>query len=286
LNALSGYISPIFGYDVPTFCWCAVPTAHHYWLYVVDTVTNQPVIDRQNLTGTSYTPTAAEVLTPGRGYTWYVVSYSTNGQAYNFLPGRTFTLKIFDKPTLSGPSGTIPASAGYDMPTFGWTTSPGAARHWLYVVDTTTNTPVIDLPNASGTSFTPSAAQALTPGHSYTWYVVAFSTNGLANNYLTTGQTFTLAALPAPVLSAPSGTINSTTPTFTWSAEPIATKYAVYVLDLTTNQSPTGIVYTTDTSWTPTTPLTRGRTYRWWVTSVSTNDSYAFIANSLDVTIV
>jgi hypothetical protein len=284
LNGPSGAIAAAAGYDRPTFSWNAVPGAHHYWLYVVDTTTNKPAIDRQNLTGTSYTPSVAEALTPGRGYIWYIVSFSTNGLAYNYLPGQTFSLANLAAPSLNGPSGTIAPIAGYDRPTFLWTSSAGAARYWLYVVDTTINQPVIDLPNLTGTSFTPSAAQALTPGHNFIWYVLAFSTNGLAYNFLP-GQTFSLAALPSPVLSAPTGSINQTTPTFTWSSVPSATRYAVYVLDLTTNQSPSGIVYTTDTNWTPTTALTRGRTYRWWVASVSANGSLQFVANALDFTI-
>ena len=46
------------------------------------------------------------------------------------------------------------------------------------------NTSVLNIADVSGTTFSVGAAQALTPGHSFTWYVLAMSTNDLAYNYL------------------------------------------------------------------------------------------------------
>ena len=187
-------------------------------------------------------------------------------------------------PTLYQPLGNIAAGSGYDTPTFAWSAVQGVHHYWLYVFDSATQQVVIDQRNLNTTSFTPAAVQGLTPGRQYTWYVFALSTNGMALNFVP-GQTFTLASLPAPILSGPSGHIALDTPTFTWSNVNGATRYAVYVHDLTTNQSPSGVVLTAGTSFMPAAPLTRGHTYRWWVASVSANGMYTFVDNTLDFTV-
>ena len=46
-------------------------------------------------------------------------------------------------PTQQGRSGTIAAASGYDTPTFSWS-STGAAHYYLYVLDTTTNTAIVN----------------------------------------------------------------------------------------------------------------------------------------------
>jgi hypothetical protein len=83
---------------------------------------------------------------------------------------------------------------------------------------------------------------------------------------------FNPLALGASTPQAPTGTVTSSTPTFQWTAVPQATSYEVWVNDLTTNQSKvldtTGL---TGTSWTPSTPLTVGHSYRWWVQAVNAN---------------
>ena len=55
-----------------------------------------------------------------------------------------------------------------------------ASRDWLYVLDVSPSTPqlVLNLAGLAAASFTPGAAQALTPGHRFTWYVASQSANG------------------------------------------------------------------------------------------------------------
>ena len=119
------------------------------------------------------------------------------------------------------------------------------------------NTSVLNIADVSGTTFSVGAAQALTPGHSFTWYVLAMSTNDLAYNYLSSGETFTLAGLPVPVPARPSSTVPAATgfdmPTFSWSSVAGASAYAVYVVD--NNASPvagTGTISSTGTTVTGT----------------------------------
>ena len=59
------------------------------------------------------------------------------------------------------------------------------------------------VPNVNGTSYATTAAQALTPGHSFTLYVYAMSSNSQTASLAT--QTFALAALAAPTGLTPSG---------------------------------------------------------------------------------
>ena len=178
---------------MPTFTWTAVPGADHYYLYVLDTTTNQVAINRSSIAATSYATPNAEALTPGHSFVWYLFSFSTNGLAYNFATaGETFSLANLGAPILNSPIGAIAPSAGYDMPTFDWTAVPGADHYYLYVLDTTTNQVAINQSSVSGTSYTTSNAETLTPEHSFIWYVFAFSTNGLAYGYLP-GQSFLLS---------------------------------------------------------------------------------------------
>src|SRR5262249_47316052 len=70
----------------------------------------------------------------------------------------------------------------------------------------------------------------------------------------------------APTVTAPSGSGNSTTPTFTWTVVANATKYYLWVDDLTSGAS--RVIGETDlplTSFTPSTPLTNNHSYRVWV---------------------
>ena len=179
-----------------------------------------------------------------------------------------------------GPSGTVSANPGYDKPTFSWSPVTGAAFYGIYVTDVTTKTTVVvaNVANLSTTTYTP--ATALTPGHTYTWYDAAVSTNGSVISYdVTTPETLTLAALAAPVPSAPlSGTIHPApgydTPTFSWGTVTGAATYGIIIQDVTTPKSPTTVDFTTallTPTFTPATALTPGHTYTWYDAAVSTN---------------
>ena len=86
------------------------------------------------------------------------------------------------------------ALAGYDRPTFTWSSVTGAATYSLYVKDNTANQVVVNTFNVGAvTSYQLTQAQALTPGHSFTLYIGATSTNGAITWDLTTPQTFSLA---------------------------------------------------------------------------------------------
>ncbi len=182
--------------DMPTFTWTAVADAVHtsassFTITVTDKATHR-VLTIAGLTGTSYTLTAKQALTPGHSYTWSVTAVSRNGQASaasTAASNPTFTVGPMAAPALNGPTG----SANTDMPTFTWTvlsssTDTAPASYTLKLTDKATRN-VTTISKIASTTYTLTAAQALTPGHVYTWSVSAVSTNGLAQSQ---------AAPPAP----------------------------------------------------------------------------------------
>ena len=267
------------GYDRPTFTWSAVTGANHYYLKVVDNTTGLWRIVAPDVSGTSYTTTVAQALTPGHSFTTYVYAYSTNGQAFK-LSTQKFTLAALTAPSLtSGPSGTIAASNGYDTPTFTWSSVSGANHYYLRLVDTTTNAAVITNTNVSTNSLTPTGP--LTPGHSYTWYVAAEGANG-QNALAISSQSFNLAALATPTQSGPSGTISATSPSFAWSNVSGANHYYLRVVDTTTSVAVVNNLNVSTNSFTTSTALTPGHSYTWAVAAVSNNgkNTLAFSSQS------
>ena len=287
----NGFISASSGYDMPTFIWNPVAGANNYYLYGVDDTTGAVVINIANVAGTTFALTAAETLTPGHQYTWYLGAVSSSG-AVSFNSGETITLAPLAGPKLVAPSGTIPAGSGYDMPAFSWNAVTGAGHYYLYVVDDSTGSVVINNPSINATTFSLGSAQALTAGHEFTWYVFAMSTNNQAYGYQAGGQTFSIAALPAPQLIGPTGTISASsgyeTPTFSWGTSAGANHYYLLVVDSTTGAVAVNDPDVSGTSFTPSTvqALTPGHSFTWYVLAMSTNDqAYDYVTSGQTFTL-
>ncbi len=268
--------------DKPTFSW-AVPTGTfattaQYNIWVDDRTTGQSDILNAMVTGTTlnFSPTApSQALTPGHSYRWWVGAVSTDGVTFwsNAQDFAIATLAVPDPS--SGPSGTVAS----ERPTFTWTvptgTFPVAAQYNVWLDDQTAGQ--IDVLNAKVAgatfAFTPAQGQALTPGHSYRWWVGAVSTNGVT--FWSSAQEFGVAPLTVPTPSAPSGDVSSLTPNFTWTAVPSGSftptaHYTLWLTDKTTGQSRTQAAGSS-LSFPSTSSLTPGHSYRWWVGAVSTN---------------
>ena len=265
------------GFDTPTFTWTSVPDAGHYYLYVLDTTTHQPVINNPNIVGTSFA--ASTGLTPGHSFQWYIAAESTNNAVVNFnpTPGSFSLAPLIGTPTPLTPNSATPIAAGpgFDTPTFNWNGVANAAHYYLYVLDMTTHQPVINNPNVVGTSFV--ANTALTPGHSFQWYIAAESTNNAIVNFNPTPGSFSLAPLPgAPTQLVPIVPGQSTSLTFTWSAVLGANHYYLYLLDTTTNPAQPVQADISSTVFATTfaaSGLTHGHSYTWYVGAVSANGS-------------
>ena len=272
----SGTSAASSGFDLPTFTWTGVTAADHYTFYIVDTTLKQALFGGiVNVVGTTWTPTT--VLTPGHNYTWYAGAASSNDQEEVWSGGKSFSLAPLVSPALSGPAGSVAVSTGFDLPSFAWSSEPGADQYAFYLFDNTMNHALNGgIVNVSATSF--AATTPLTPGDSYTWFAGAANSNDLAVSW-STGQSFTLAALPAPTLSSSmSGTIPVSVgydlPIFSWSSVTDAASYSLYLVDNSANQVlDGGIVNVTGgaagTTWVPSAALTPGHYYTWYVASVS-----------------
>jgi Ca2+-binding RTX toxin-like protein len=260
----------------PTFTWPVVPNTDHYVLSVADTTTGQVVLSASNLATAVLSLTPAQALTPGHSYSWLAQAVSSKGQVSAASGTVSFRVAPLAAPTPTSPSGPMAT----DTPTFTWTARADAAHvtpdHFtLKVTDKGTGL-VLTIPNLTGTLRTLSTAQALTPGHSYTWSVTAFSSNGRAS-VSSVSQSFTVEPLAAPATTGPSGALTTDTPTFTWTPLINAlytapARYRLAVTDRATGQfliigNLTGTSYTLTAAQ----ALTPGHSYRWTVAAVSTN---------------
>ncbi len=277
----SGLIAASSGYDRPSFSWNAVGGAAHYSLVVVDSTTNTIAINDPDIASTFYTTTAAQTLTPGHSYTWYVGSVAGNAAPQYHSPV-TFTLAALAAPTLTGPSGPIAASSGYALPTLRWTTVAGASSYSVFLYDATTGAwDLYGQNTGSSGSYTPSTP--LTPGQSYVWTVAALSSNGQAATFASWDD-FQLAALAAPTLRGPSGLIAASSgydlPILTWTTVAGAASYGVFLYDATVGVwdlygQPAGSAG----SYKLSTPLTPGHSYVWTVSAGSSNGLAATFAS-------
>ena len=96
----------------------------------------------------------------------------TSQRKHRFRP----TLDVLEDRCLMSlsPIGTVPT----DQPTFTWNSVSGGDHYDIWVNDATTGkSQVLRNLNATGTSWTP--AQALSPGHSYRWWVRALDSAGI-----------------------------------------------------------------------------------------------------------
>src|SRR5205807_6389095 len=82
---------------------------------------------------------------------------------------------------------------------------------------------------------------------------------------------FAITALAAPVRSGPAGTVTTDQPTFTWSAVPLASRYEVWLTDLTAGGAGRVIGNSVTTFLAAPATLSRGHSYRWWVRADSAN---------------
>jgi hypothetical protein len=296
----------------PAFAWASAVTAAVGYDIWVDRVSSTgatlqaQVLRFSTSTGSATSaafPATAANLTPGQFYRWWVRAH-LGGSSYSAWSDA----KNFNIPALAAPTLTAPANAAVvttDRPAFAWTPVSGAAAYDLWI-DKLSSTGAtlqaqfrrITVAGGATGSYTLTAAQALSPGFTYRWWIGAVSSNGQAATW-SSARTFSIPTLAAPTptfgtLSSKSiaGPTVSATPTLTWNTTQASlTKwYDIWVDDVTTNTTQLIRVYVdgTQTSWkvgTPTsstlppaaaatrsvTSLISGHRYRWWVRAVSTD---------------
>jgi hypothetical protein len=273
--------------DRPIFTWTAVAdaghtAANHFTLQIKDTGTKSTVTIT-NLTGSSYTLSAALALTPGHDYTWSVTAVSTNGKATVASGIAAFQVLPLGAPT---PSSPIDSSAT-DRPTFAWTSGADAGHTTpdhciLTVTDKATRQAVTA--KVTGTSYTLTMAQALTPGHTYLWSVTAVSTNGKVS------LAGSIAPFSVSPLTAPTGlSFANASATFSWQPVPNAGHYTLVVQDSLTKTTVVSVPSVPSATYQLTAAqakaLKHSRSYTWYVTAVSTNGKVSVRSASVTFTI-
>ncbi|WP_418319033.1 hypothetical protein [Piscinibacter sakaiensis] len=270
-TAPSGTINTL----TPVFTWSGGSGAANYEINVRDTTTGSIVLRQQGIsTGSTSFTMPAGTLVNSRQYRWDIsacpnfacnAGYATSGNLTFTTPAAAPTLVA---PTPTAPSGTITTLT----PVFTWSGGSGAANYEINVRDTTTGSIVLRQQGIStgSTSFTMPAG-TLVNSRQYRWDISACPNVACNAGYETSGNlTFTTPAaaptLVAPTPTAPSGTINTLTPVFTWSGGSGAANYEINVRDTTTGSivlRQQGIS-TGSTSFTmPAGTLVNSRQYRW-----------------------
>jgi len=174
-------------------------------------------------------------VVPGTTYHMAVRAYSNST---DLSPMSTELVVTLSATALTAPAPLAPAGPiASTTPTYNWTAVAGASSYSLWVddakqvgkIDQTYTASQLGCGTGNGTcSITPPVTLSAGGG---TWWVKAMSTTGSgpwsADRSFTVGST-----LPgAPTTLSPSGTITSSTPTYSWSAVPTATAYSMWVDD-------------------------------------------------------
>ena len=254
---------------IPLFQWSAVPGATGYTLYLQRpdrSVTS--VLETLGVDNTSYTPTTP--LDDGYAYIWWVTAFDDTGDVGPASPKGYFNPSApgsgLGTPVPSSPA----AGASVDTltPILNW--SPVATAHGYSVS-------IIDLTKGyyddtfEATSVPSYPSYQLANGHRYLWYVAAVDGSGNPGEAASSTFTVNTTTLGTPTLIAPAAnaSVQTLTPTFSWSAVPGATFYSLDLVDLTAGDGYDGSanvsVNVTGTSYIYTPPLIDGHEYLWLV---------------------
>ncbi len=168
-------------------------------------------------------------------------------------------------PVPIAPTGTISTTT----PTFQWSAVSGALGYQLTAYDQATGAKILNLsvPARPVTHRrTPLLCQAI-PIHGRCRPTPSW----LASSAPSAALSFNFPQVPSSSDLSPANdsALNTTTPTFQWSAVPGAAYYYLGLIDLANPKvAATGILQVTGTSYTLSTPLNYGHSYEWYVQAV------------------
>lgn len=267
----------------PTYSWNAVNTMTWYYLWV-----NGPsgkVFDKWYSAAdagcASGTGTCAVIPTTpvgGGNHTWWVQTYNAAGYG-PWSSGMSFSTTIPTAPgaaTLVSPNGAITDN----NPTYTWNQVSGATYYYLYVNGPSGN--VIKNWYTSAQASCSGGTCSVTPatelgGGNHTWWIQTYNSAGYGP--WSSAMTFSLPVPTPPgaaTLISPSGSISTSTPTYTWNevlaegtAESAATWYYLWVNGPSGNEikqwyQASAICSGGTCSVTPSTSLAPG-SHTWWV---------------------
>lgn len=245
----------------PTLRWNPVDGADSYNVYLANNTNGSYSLS--TVKGTAGIP--GEALVAGDSYSFWVQAQATGSGTSDWGGPMNFAIQFLDTPIPQAPLGTTSSTT----PTLSWTGTTTAESYEVWLYDASSGQQIADqvVQGNATTTWTP---PALTTGHSYQWWVRALNSSGDNSPWSATANfTINAAALNAPVLINPSGSISNTTPTLLWNGVSGADSYFVYLQDQSTGAVLTTTV--TNTGAQINTPLVPGDSYIWYVRA-QTND--------------
>jgi Bacterial Ig-like domain len=255
--------------------WQPVPGATKYELQIAtDENFLNGVTTVGDVKGTRYSPST----TLGNDqYWWRVRPYDAGGLKLDWTQVNVWTFQRHwpDQPSLVYP---VDEEVMSDPVFFQWTAVPHASSYTLQMHTAADFEPAEDIKSCTTvhTTLAPAAGSACWPGaaKSYYWRVVAKdSPKEVVTDKIVT-QVEHFHFLPPMVdldTASPADGATVSIPTLGWNPVPNAAKYIVYMtaIDGGAGSLDSDGVVTTGTSFTPRTALTVGKSYRWWVRTVS-----------------
>jgi len=235
--------------SLPTFAWSPVENATRYELWVNGT-NKQRAIHQTELTTAGFTPRDG---LPADTYTAWVRAFNGSTLLSGWSSPFTITLDSGGTSVLSDPVGSSTNTA----PTLGWL-PVNALRFTLQIDNLTTATDaVVFEPNLTGTSYT--LPSGLEPGN----YRATIQALGTTESQEIFFQVESVSGQAQFTMSSQRS--ENTLPAFTWTHVDTATRYELWVDDITNGL--TRVIHSsslTDTVFQTTKPLGPGR-YRAWV---------------------
>ncbi len=241
----------------PVIRWTPVDSAVRYdlWINRVD-VPQAQIVRRTSLTTADFETSEL----PHGTYRVWVRAYASYATAGDWSQPWSFSI---DATAATAPTLLLPPVATFNTrPTFTWTALRGATHYLLYARNLANSQLVIQVPNITTTSFTPSTA--MDTGFWSVW-VRAYAGNDVLGEF-SAQRDFGIGV--APVLSVSTSALPGR-PSFAWTLVELAARYELLVnrLDVVNN----GVINEaslTGHEFTPVTPLASG-TYRAWIRAVS-----------------
>lgn len=239
------------------------------WLNYRNTQT-KPYLRNESITGGQYYD--LQNLPQGTYDAWVRV-INGNGEVGAWSPTYTFTVDVLppDRPIVTGPAPAAGESVVTDLtPTFSWSTVDRAVAYDLWVNNETTGqVQLIRQTSLTDTSFTPLTNL---PEGNYRVWVRGINSAGEVG-FWSNPFAFRLdQPVPAvPTFTGPTantaGSVETSTPTFTWTGDVNAASYELWIDDVTAGRSK--VIYVTGlqaTNYTvPNSLRLQENTYRAWV---------------------
>ncbi len=221
--------------STPTFTWNAVSTATQYSLYIVGSSDLQyfyAAADVGCATGIGICSKVSPVNLPAGSYRWWVDAYNPKGWGPWSSP-LSFTVSLGPpEATPVNPSGVVTTST----PTYEWNPAATAEWYYLWVTDLSGPTHVITQWYTAAEAGCPGGitrcsirpSTALSSGR-YKWWIQTWNASGYGPWSIEQPFSVVVAAPQTPTLVSPTGSVATSTPTYTWNAVAGATMYYLWV---------------------------------------------------------